>query len=129
MENEQYNKIEEKVCNLNYLNEMMGGKKHLIIEIMDAFLKQVPEELQAIEDAINKTEYHIIKNFTHTMKSSVSIMGISVLTPVLQEMEDLGGKSENMERIKQLNEKLKVICSSAIKEIEIEKRNSAKLSE
>lgn len=123
MEDTQYYKTDEKVCNLTYLNEMMGGKKPLICEIMDAFLKQVPEELQAIENAIHLSEFQIIKNFAHTMKSSVSIMGISKLTPVLQEMEDLGGKSENIERIRQLNGTLNSICKEAISEIEIEKRN------
>ena len=44
----------ENVCHLNYLTEMMGGKKHLIKGIIDAFLKQVPEELQSINEAIVK---------------------------------------------------------------------------
>lgn len=123
MENTQYNKIEEKVCNLDYLNEMMGWKKHLIIEIMDAFLKQVPEELLAIENAINKSEFHIIKNFSHTMKSSVSIMGIASLTPVLQEMEDLGTKATDIDTIKTLNVRLNSICNIALKEIELMKLN------
>src|ERR1035437_9355406 len=111
----------ENICDLKYLTEMMGGKKSLIKEIIDVFLKQVPEELQSINDAILKTDYATIKNFAHTMKSSVSIMGISVLTPVLQEMEDLGAKSADIEKIKELNQKLNLLCKQAIEEIEIEK--------
>ncbi len=118
----------ENVCNLRYLSDTMGGKKHLIKEIMDVFLKQIPEELQAINEAIAKEDFTIIKSFAHTMKSSVSIMGISVLTPVLQEMEDLGGKQESPdnyrdERIKELNQKLALICKKAMIEIEREKHN------
>ncbi|MEK6614741.1 MAG: Hpt domain-containing protein [Bacteroidota bacterium] len=111
----------ENVCDLNYLTEMMGGKKHLIRGIMDTFLKQVPEELQSINEAITKKDYAVIKNFAHTMKSSVSIMGITVLAPVLQEMEDLGSTSGDIEKIKKLNQKLNLICKQAIEEIEIEK--------
>jgi PAS domain S-box-containing protein len=115
----------EPVCDLMYLNQTMGGKKHLIKEIMEAFLKQIPEELQSIDNAIEKTDYQIIKSFAHTMKSSVSIMGISALRPVLQEMEDLGTEGTDIEKIKQLNKKLHSICAQAMLEIEKEQLNYA----
>ncbi len=122
------NKI-DTVCDLKYLTETVGGKKNLILEIMDVFLKQVPEELEAINQAISKEDYATIKSFAHTMKSSVSIMGISTLLPVLQEMEDLAagiGHSgdHQISRILELNQKLVFICKQAIKEIEIEKLNN-----
>lgn len=115
------------VCDLKYLTEIMGGKKQLINEIMDVFLKQVPDELKFINQAIAACDYSTIKNFAHTMKSSVSIMGISVLAPVLQEMEDLAvgvGHSgiHKIERIIELNQKLDSICKKAIEEIEREKQ-------
>lgn len=111
------------VCNLKYLIEMMDGKKNLIKGIMDAFLKQIPEELVRINDAVAKTDYVTIKNFAHTMKSSLSIMGISVMAPVLQEMEQLGASSGSIEKIKELNKKLNSICEQAIEEIEKQKQN------
>jgi len=113
----------ENVCDLSYLSETMSGKKKLIKEMMDVFLQQIPEELQSINDAIIKTDYPTIKNFAHTMKSSVSIMGVSVLKPILEEMEDLGAKATDMEKIKQLNQKLNLICKQGIEEIEREKHN------
>ena len=113
----------ENVCNLNYLSDTMGGKKSLIKEIMDVFIKQVPEELQFINDAITKTDYKTIKSYAHTMKSTVSIMGISILIPILQKMEDLGARAADMEQIKELNKELTAICKQAIEEIEREKHN------
>lgn len=119
------NPLGENVCDLTYLIEMMDGKKPLIKTIMDAFLKQIPEELDCINEAIKKTDYTIIKNFAHTMKSSVSIMGITILTPVLQAMEHLGGTGEGIEKIKELNQELNSICKRALEEIEKEKYNYA----
>jgi HPt (histidine-containing phosphotransfer) domain-containing protein len=110
------------VCNLKYLNEMMGGKNHLIAGIIDAFLVQIPEELLAIKEAIEKINYSVIKSFAHTMKSSVSIMGIAVLTPILQEMENLALKASDIEKIKALYEDLACICKKAVIEIEIERK-------
>lgn len=117
-------------CNLTYLSEMTGGKKQLIKEIIDAFLQQVPNELKSINDAILKNDFITIKNFAHTMKSSVSIMGISSLNPILNEMEDLsknaiGGSisiTTSVEKIKQLNEQLNSIATQAIEELESEKQ-------
>ncbi len=113
----------ENVCSLSYLSEIMGGKKNLIKEIMDVFLKQIPEELQCINDSVAKADYPIVKSLAHTMKSSVSIMGISILGPILQEMVDLAKEAENIEKIKGLNLKLNQICMRAISEIETAKHS------
>ncbi|OFY86164.1 MAG: hypothetical protein A3F72_06840 [Bacteroidetes bacterium RIFCSPLOWO2_12_FULL_35_15] len=117
----QKESIGENVCNFNYLTEMVNGKKNLITEIMDTFLKQIPEDLKSINDAVVKKDYQHIRSLAHKMKSSVSIMGISSLTPVLQEMMDLGEKESDIEKIKELNQKLNLICKKAIEEIEKEK--------
>jgi HPt (histidine-containing phosphotransfer) domain-containing protein len=125
MLNSELKRKTENVCNLQYLIDMMGNKKPLINGIMNSFLEQIPEELKSIEDAIEKTDYAIIKSFAHTMKSSVSIMGISILTPILQEMENLSKVATGIEKIKELNLQLNSICKQAIKEIETEKINYA----
>ncbi len=114
-------KSTENVCNISYLSEIVGGKKAMIKGILDAFLIQVANDLPAINDAIVKTDYGAIKKNAHAMKSSVSIMGMSVIKPVLEEMETLGASATNVERIKVLNQDLQLIINQAIREIEIEK--------
>lgn len=116
----QKESVEENVINLSYLTQMVGGKKELIIDIIDTFLKHVPEELNSINDAVIKNNYPLVKSLAHKMKSSVSIMGISSLTPVLEEMMALGEKA-SIEKIKELNQKLNLICHTAIEEIKKEK--------
>lgn len=113
----------KNVCNFCYLIDIVNGKKHLIKGIMDAFLKQVPEDINCINNAVIKLDYAIIKSFAHTMKSSVSIMGISSLVPILLEIENLGEKATGIEKIKKLNIKLNSICKHAVEEIEKEKQN------
>lgn len=113
----------ENVCNISYLSEIVGGKKNLIREIMDAFLSQVSEDLPSIHEAISKTDYATINHITHSMKSSASIMGISAIRPVLEEMEALGASATNIDRIKELNQKLNIIYRQAVAEIEKEKPN------
>jgi len=123
MDSDEQKNNNKKICDLSYLEGMMGGKKHLIKGVIDVFLTQVPEELQMINDAVTKINYPVIKSFAHTMKSTVSIMGISMLTPVLQEMEVLGSAATDIEKIKELNQELNLMCLQAIEEIESAKHN------
>lgn len=119
--NDLLSQYTQPVCDFKYLKEIVNGKTNLIISIMDVFLKQVPEELLNIKEAIINIDYKTIRIYAHTMKSSVSIMGISALKPVLKEMENLGIAEDNIEKIKRLNNKLNEICKKAFEEIKIEK--------
>jgi HPt (histidine-containing phosphotransfer) domain-containing protein len=121
MVTEEFEKETQHVCNLSYLTASMNGKKHLILEIIDLFLKQTPEELAGMNKAIGLNNFTAIRSFSHTMKSSVTIMGIAELLPVLQEMEDLGNTETDMDRIKDLNRKLNSTCSQAMREMEVER--------
>ena len=113
----------QNVCDLRYLSDMMKGKRPLIKEIMDVFLEQIPEELKSINDAITNADFPSIKKFAHTMRSSVPVMGITVLAPILQEMEHLGTTHTQLQKIKELNTQLVSICNRAISEINTERLN------
>lgn len=111
----------EKACDFSYLNEMMGNKKHLIIEIMNTFLLQVPKEVEDLNEAIMKSNFIVIKGIAHTMKSSVSIMGMASSIPILREIEILGLEANDVTKIRQLNVCLNKICKQAFIEVEEEK--------
>lgn len=121
MDNNESEMRIKNICDFSYLSEMMGEKKNLILGIMDAFLEQIPEELISINEAVTKANHAIIKRVAHTMKSTVSIMGIYSLEPILKEMEDLGSTTGDIEKIRVLNLELNSICKKAIEEVENEK--------
>jgi HPt (histidine-containing phosphotransfer) domain-containing protein len=111
----------ENVCDFGYIIEILGNKRQLIREIMETFVLEIPKELHSINGAVASTDYPAIRNVAHSMKSSVSIMGVSVLTPILQEMEELGTMATGIQRIEQLNQKLNLLCKKAVDEVEKEK--------
>lgn len=116
-----WNNSVKKVINLDYLTDIMNGKKELIRETIDIFVKQASEDLPIINAAIDQSDYLTVKRFAHRMKSTITMMGINSLTPVLDEMETLGKEQNNMDRIKVLNRKLNSTYSQALEEIKIEK--------
>lgn len=114
---------EVSVCDFRYLKDLVNGKTDLIKNIMDVFISQVTDELKCINVAIINNDFKTISSYVHTMKSSVSIMGISVLKPILSEMGNLGKAETDIKKIEQLGNELNDICSKAIVEIEKEKLN------
>jgi HPt (histidine-containing phosphotransfer) domain-containing protein len=115
--------ITGKVCDFAYLSDTVNGKKKLMIVIMDIFLDQVKDELKVIDKAVSDADFQVIMKYAHTIKSSVSIMGISILVPVLQEMEMLARSKTRIQRIKELHQFLNATCIQAFIEIEKEKNN------
>jgi len=116
-------KNEKKIVNLNFLIKSMRGKKEVIRDTIDIFLNQVPEDLSLINEAVTKIDFAAIKRFAHRMKSTVSIMGISEMESVLEEMELLGAEGKEIETIKRLNHSLNLLNVQAIQELQLEKLN------
>ena len=115
--------MQKKTYNLSYLCKMMGDKGYLIREMIDDFLKQVPEDLLVLNASIIKIDYATIKSVSHALRSSVSIMCISSAIPILQEIENFGTAATCIEKVKILYEKLNDICKCVFKEMEIQKHN------
>lgn len=114
---------QKKLCDMSYLAETLSGKKPLIKEIMDDFLALMPVELTMLNNAIAISDYAKIKSIAHKMRSSVSLMGIYVLEPVLIDLENTGTTAPDIEKATQLYDELDKTCKLAFKEIESEKQN------
>lgn len=115
--------INNNVCDFKYLANIVNNKYHLKLEIINVFLRQVPEDIEFINQAIRNEDYGAIERYSHTMISSMLIMGISVLEPTLVEMEELGKSSADMKKIVSLYQQLELICHKAFIEIEKERLN------
>jgi PAS domain S-box-containing protein len=120
------NKAEAKkkrVVNLNFLIESIGHKKDVILETIDIFLSQVPEDIQILSEAVLQVDYTRIKNYAHKMKSTASLIGMYDVEPILAEMESLGADKKEIERIEILNKTLNELCKQGIEEMEQERLN------
>lgn len=112
---------EDKVYDLTYLRETMGHKKPLIKEIIEVFLKQCPLDLESLMDAILRRNYSEIREMSHRMKSSTSIMGMITATSLLDKIECLAKEESGIENIHGLNSKVNLIFLRAFKQLKAEK--------
>lgn len=107
----------EKITDLSMLIELMRGKKNVISETLEMFLKQVEDDLPVLDAAVEKEDFVTIKGYAHRLKSSVAMLGIHSLEQILNEMEALGKVSLNIEKVKQLNKRLKTLFDQAVNEV------------
>ena len=98
-----------KIVDLSLLLKSIQGKKELMQDVIDAFLKQALADLLHIKEAIHKMDCREIKRQAHSMKSTVSIFGVSVLSHIPDEMETSG----NIDLIRVLSHQLDATCNQA----------------
>ncbi|HET6226772.1 MAG TPA: PAS domain S-box protein, partial [Bacteroidia bacterium] len=90
----QVNKAKQEVpkplpftVNLDSLKEFSGGNKEFEKELIELFLKQVPEDMQELETGFNDSNDFKIKTMAHKLKSSMLVIGLSGLNEHLDFIE------------------------------------------
>ena len=104
------------VINMEYLQSLSKGDKTFERNMINAFSKQMPQELNDLKTAIEDRNYKRIGKIAHNMKSTVSYMGLHQLTPLLQQIET---ESELENGLTRINENFVLIDATsqlAIKE-------------
>lgn len=82
---------------LSYLESMAAGDNNLIKEMIEIFKEQVPEFIEEMNTAIINNDSKALSSVAHRAKSSVAIMGISILTEELKTLEVISANNERTE--------------------------------
>lgn len=109
------------LIDIKYLLVNFNNNKDLIADIIDVFLKTLPENLYHITNAIDNNDFKKVKILTHNIKSSIFTMGITTVETIVVQMESLCESEKEMKKIKDLNEQLHSILNLAIEEIKEQK--------
>ncbi len=109
--------IDQKNDYLNHLNRTFNGKTHLITQIIDVFLEQIPGAIDKIEEGIRDQNFDIINFEAHKMKSTLKMVGMKELINPIEEIEVLSQKEENFEKIQSLFNCFKDHCRIEVKKI------------
>lgn len=106
-----------KYINLDYLENISGGSKSLIKEMVEIFLEQVPEFTNEMKDLLKKKDYQSLGLLAHKAKSSVAIMGMNDLAEDLKDFEHLTKELKDIERYPSYIERFEQSCYQAIQEL------------
>lgn len=105
--------ISLKVCDLDYINRITRGNKKSADKLIEIFFEEINEALISLQLGIEKTNYSAISNIAHKMRSAFAIHGVTILEPVIKEMEQLSIQSSSIERIRQLSLRINFVFSQA----------------
>lgn len=108
-----------KYVNLDYLHELSGNDKDFERVMMDQFVQQTPEEIRSLEAAIQSNDLLSAKKIAHSLKSTVSYMGLSTeLHPYLEGIEKAAVSGDSSDLPTKFAH-VKLVAEEAVKEIVI----------
>jgi len=108
-----------KVLDFDYLYELSGGDKEFESGMITQFLDQVPKEIVAMQQALDKKNYTELSKLAHNMKTSVSFVGLTdKLADALDYIENKSGDDIDPAKLAVNVEKVKMICHLAFEEAE-----------
>lgn len=86
--------MDSNLIDLNYLMELSDGNKEFEKEMIELFLNQVPGDVSALDVAFKNSDAFHVKSLSHKLKSSMSVVGLSILSPHLSFIEKNASNKE-----------------------------------
>ncbi|MEM9000580.1 MAG: Hpt domain-containing protein [Bacteroidota bacterium] len=87
------------IYSLVKINEMAEGDEDFVLSVVSAFLDEVPEDLEGLEAAIQKSDYENIYKLAHKIKPNVDLLGMEQTRANALEIETLGKTGADMAEI------------------------------
>jgi PAS domain S-box-containing protein len=112
-----------RITDFSILKELSDGNKDFILEMVDVFLLNYPDDLSNLGKAIQLKNYKSIYQNSHKLISSTNLFGVKKARLILEEIGERSRKEIEMDTIALMYEKLKNLCLQAIEEIKIEKKH------
>jgi len=82
------------MLNFDYLNEVTGGDREFIAELLSDFLSLVPGLLAQMEQAVQAGDASLLQHAAHTLKGSARSIGAESFAASALTLEQLGRSAQ-----------------------------------
>ncbi|MCD4735478.1 MAG: Hpt domain-containing protein [Bacteroidales bacterium] len=106
-----------KYYDLTNLNEMLGGDKKAILQMIKIFLVSTPETLNDLNKCHEKNDLSGVSKLAHKLKSSIDIFAIGELKQEIRRIETTTRDRFSLDELPELIQKLNNILDAAIEQI------------
>lgn len=113
-------RYKEPGMNLEFLDKFTGGDQDLTKQLIEIFLKQAPEALHKIEDAISTKNWKEVHAVAHKIKSSVAVFELGEMKKIITNIEEYARDGENIELIPRLFSEFREGIRIATRDLEAE---------
>ena len=97
--------IADSIFDWDGLLYRLMGDEDLAKEIIDDFLKQIPDNLIAVKNALNKQDFLLVKREAHIIKGASGNVGALILQEIAEQIE-IAGEEENLDKVRLFVEEL-----------------------
>lgn len=116
----------KKLFDLTNLAEMLGDDKKAILQMVKIFLQATPESLNELNKCYEKNDLQGVSKLAHKLKSSVDIFAVKDIKQEIRRLENNTRDNINLDEVPELVEKINLILSTTLKQVEEEKEILAK---
>lgn len=116
----------KRLFDLTNLNEMLGGDKKAILQMVKIFLQATPESLSELNKCFQKDDYQGVSKLAHKLKSSVDIFAINDIKQDIRRLENITRDNVSLDEVPDLVGKINKTLSETIKQVEVEKETMNK---
>lgn len=113
----------KRLFDLTNLNEMLGGDKKAILQMVKIFLQATPESLSELNKCFKKDDMQGVSKLAHKLKSSVDIFSVQDIKQDIRRLENITRDNINLDEVPELVDKINSILNAAIAQVEEEKDN------
>lgn len=103
--------------NLAILESIAGDDPAFIRLCIGLFLKEMPENLSRLQNAIANCDWETIRTTSHKMKTSLNYMGLGEQRIAAMNIEKLARDKRDMPRIISETDQIKSVCQIAFEEL------------
>lgn len=107
----------EKKYDLSYLNEISGGDKDFILDMITDFVNNTPTVLAEVAKNINSNDWQNLYKAVHKFIPSFEFVGAEKVREALVKIEDYSKTQTNLNEIPYFYEQVKEYCNEVIVEL------------
>ncbi len=122
-ESTDQNSFNTQYVHLDELSALVGGNQDKIEKYINIFLKSVPQDLEALKEALEARDWETVGKTAHKMKGNVGYMGIVSIKEDLLELEKLKKEVGDFDEIADIVDRVEVVIELSIKELKELKNN------
>ena len=80
--------MDERPVDLEVALRWLGGDRHLLLELVDLFVEDIPKRVIGLREASTTLDVHEIERLAHSLKGSAAILGATGVQAAALTLEE-----------------------------------------
>jgi len=104
----------------SYLEKVSGNNKDFIREIVDAFIKSIPNSIQELEQNVEIENWAELARVAHKIKPSITLLGVHNLKDKIVKLEEEAKLNKNPWQISMLSKEVSTELKATLESLKVQ---------